>query len=341
VRSSKAILTALLILLSAALVPKGATDVDAANEFPRVQAIPIQDDAVSFRVDGKQVLRYNAGHGMFRPYLFPVIGPSGRHVTRMGHPHDPKGHRHHYSLWVAHHDINGADFWRDRDTPGKQMHRSILAIEDGPGLVGQADEAGSPRPEGVRGSPDSAAICVNIAWVNPEGRELLTEERTYRLTELGNGERLIDLHMRFSPVDGPVTFGPTPFGLAAVRVAKTMTVNDGGGKIENSERAVGEKAIFWKPAEWCDYSGQAAPGEINGVTLMSHPSNPGHVPDWHVRSDGWMGACFSREREFVLEAKKTLALRYALYVHRGDAHEAKVAERYAEFAASEFRACEK
>lgn len=319
-RSSKAILTALLILLSAALVPKGATDVDAANDFPRVQAIPIQDDAVSFRVDGKQVLRYNAGHGMFRPYLFPVIGPSGRQVTRMGHPHDPKGHRHHYSLWVAHHDINGVDFWSDRDTPGKQMHRSILAIEDG---------------------PDSAAIRVHILWVAPDGEELLSEERTYRLTELGDGERLIDIHLSLSPVDGPVTFGPTAFGLAAVRVAKTMTVNDGGGKIENSERAVGEKAIFWKPADWCDYSGPAAPGEINGVALIRHPSNADHPPDWHVRSDGWMGACFSREREFVLEAKKSLTLRYSLYVHRGDAHEAKVAERYAEFAASEFRACEK
>ncbi len=319
-------MTLLAMAVAATLAAKGLMQVDAAKPFPRVEAIPIQDDAVSFCVDGKEVLRYNAGHGMFRPFLFPVIGPSGRQVTRMGHPHDPKGHRHHYSLWVAHHDINGADFWSDRDTPGKQMHRSILAIEDGPGLVGQAD---------------SAAICVNIAWVAPDGRELLTEERTYRLTELGDAERLIDIHLSLSPVDGPVTFGPTPFGLTAVRVAKTMTVNDGGGRIENSGEAVGEEAILWKPAEWCDYSGPAAPGGINGVTLMSHPSNANHPPDWHVRSDGWMGACFSREREFVLEAKKTLALRYALYVHRGDAHEAKVAERYAEFAASEFRACEK
>jgi hypothetical protein len=257
---------------------------------------------------------------MFRPYLFPVIGPAGRYVTRMGHPHDPIGHRHHYSVWVAHHDVNGTDFWSDQDTAGKQVHRHILAIEDG---------------------QDSAAIRVQIAWVAPDGKELLREERTYRLTGLGNGERLIDIHLALTPVDGPVTLGATSFGFAAVRVAKTMTVKDGGGKIENSTGAVGEEAIFWKPAEWCDYSGQVAPGEINGVTLMSHPSSPNHPPDWHVRSDGWMGACFSREGAYVLEANKTLTLRYAVYVHRGDAHQANVAERYRQFAASEFRACEK
>ena len=292
----------------------------AQEPFPRVQAIPIQDDGVSFRVDDREVMRYNAGHGMFRPYIFPVIGPSGRYVTRMGHPHDPRGHRHHYSLWVAHNAVAGLDFWSDKPEAGKQVHREILAIEDG---------------------PDSAAICVRIAWVNPEGRELLSEQRTYRLTELGNGERMIEIHLALTPVEGRVTFGPTPFGLAAVRVAKTMTVNDGGGKIENSAGAIGEKEIFWKPAEWCDYSGQAAPGEINGVALMSHPSNPGHPCDWHVRSDGWMGACFSREREYVLEPKQTLTLRYALYMHRGDAHEAKVAQRYAGFAASDFNPCGK
>jgi len=308
------------MVAATAPVLKGASSVIAQEPFPRVQAIPLQNDAVSFRVDGKQVLRCNAGHGMFRPYLFPVIGPARRHVTRMGHPHDPTGHRHHYSLWVSHHDVNGVDLWSDKDAAGKQVHRGILAIEDG---------------------PDSAAIRVEIAWVAPDGKELLSEERTYRLTELSNGERIIDIRLALTPVDGPVTFGPTPFGLAAVRVAKTMTVNDGGGKIENSAGAIGEKEIFWKPAEWCDYSGQAAPGEVNGVALIGHPSNPNHPPDWHVRSDGWMGACFSREDEYVLEPKNTLTLRYALYVHRGDAAQAKVAERYAEFAASEFRECEK
>jgi hypothetical protein len=341
VRLPKALLAAILTATLAAFALKGAAIVAAQQPFPRVQAIPMQDDAVSFRVDGEQVLRYSAGHGMFRPHLFPVIGPAGRQVTRMGHPHDPTGHRHHYSIWVAHHDINAVDFWSDRETAGKQVHQHILAIEDGPGLVRQADGSGSPRPAGVRGGADSAAIRVQILWVAPEGKALLSEERTYRLTELGNGERLIDIHLALTPVDGPVTFGATSFGFAAVRVAKTMTVNDGGGKIEHSGGAVGEDAVFWKPADWCDYSGQAAPDEINGVALMSHPSNEGHPCDWHVRSDGWMGACFSRESEFVLAAEKTLTLRYALYVHRGDAHDANVADRYTAFAASEFKPCEK
>ncbi|MBM3477510.1 MAG: hypothetical protein FJX75_29930 [Armatimonadetes bacterium] len=293
---------------------------DRMRELPVVQAVPMQSEAIAFCIQGAEVARYNAGWDMFRPYVFPVLGPDGRHVTRMGHPHDPITHRHHYSVWVAHADVNGVDFWSDAPTAGKQVHRNILALEDG---------------------ATSAAAKVGIDWVGPDGKHLLAEERTYRLIDLPDMERLLDIHLRLSPVEGLVRFGATAFGLAAVRVAKTMCVADGGGQILNAEGALGEEAIFWKRAAWCDYSGPVAPGIWNGIAFFSHPSNADHPPEWHVRSDGWMGACLSREAERVVNAGEAIEMRYGLYVHRGTPNEADVRGAYARFAASEFMPCQK
>ena len=290
------------------------------NEFPVVQAIPLQSEAIAFRISGEEVARYNAGWDMFRPYVFPLLGPDRHEVTRMGHPHDPITHRHHYSVWVAHHDVGGVDFWSDGPNAGKQVHRNILALEDG---------------------PQSAAAMVGIDWVTPGGARVLTEERTYRVADLPDSERLIDIHLRLAPTEGTITFGPTSFGLLAVRVAKTMCVADGGGQILNSEGGLGEEAIFWKRATWCDYAGPVAPDLWNGIAFFAHPSNAGYPPEWHVRSDGWMGACLSRESPVQLAAGESLEARYGLYVHRGTPNEADVAGRYAAFAATEFAPCRK
>ena len=98
-----------------------------------------------------------------------------------------------------------------------------------------------------------------------------------------------------------VTLGKTPFGLAAVRMSKTIGVHDGGGTIRNSEGAVNEKEVFWKPARWVDYSGLNAPNVFEGATLMDHPRNPGHPAIFQVRDDGWMGASFTHAAPLTLK----------------------------------------
>ena len=67
--------------------------------FPRVQALP-EIDRASLRVDGVERAGYEFGSGTTRPFVFPLIGTSGRGLTRMGHP-DPVGHEHHKSAWFG------------------------------------------------------------------------------------------------------------------------------------------------------------------------------------------------------------------------------------------------
>ena len=116
--------------------------------FPRMQIRPQQPLAGSVDVleNHELVTRYHVGPpipsaGEFepvfrRPFLYPVNGPDGVSLTEFGKPHDPTGsHAHHYSIWIAHANINGRDFWSER-RGGIIAHESMKRLEDGPSSAG-------------------------------------------------------------------------------------------------------------------------------------------------------------------------------------------------------------
>lgn len=283
----------------------------AGKPIPRLQAIPEPYEQIAFRRQQDEVARFHYSDRMLRPFVHPIIGPAGKNLTRMGHPHDPHGHRHHYSFWVAHNSLNGVNFWME-EGKGRILCKMIETLEDGDA---------------------QAAIQSLNAWVDEKDQTLLSERRRLTLRELEKGEYLLILDMQFEAAEKPAVFGKTPFGLAAVRVAKTMGVNDGGGRILNSDGLVNEKAIFRKKAKWVDYSGQSAPGVTEGITLMDHPSNINHPAPFHVRDDGWMGACLTFENEVTVAPGKPLRLRYALYVHSNQGEEKAIGKVYDAFKA--------
>ena len=57
---------------------------------PQMQAVPLPNHEISFQRNGTEIARYYFGPDLRRPFLFPIIGPSGRSLTRIGHPHDPE-----------------------------------------------------------------------------------------------------------------------------------------------------------------------------------------------------------------------------------------------------------
>ncbi len=116
--------------------------------FAHVQAVPMPHvHQVSFRHDGKELARYHYDPQAERPFWFPLIGPAGRYVTRMTHPHDPTGHSHHNSVWISHQNVGGVNFWEDPG-PAKIVHRKLEKFEDG---------------------PDSASVTTANAWLGPDG----------------------------------------------------------------------------------------------------------------------------------------------------------------------------
>ena len=271
----------------------GESPLPEPKAVPRLQVIPQPYGQASFQRDGVEITRYHFGAALERPFLFPIIGPSGRSLTRMGHPHDPETHSHHNSVWLSHADVGGVDFWSDRRL-GIVRHKRIVRYED----------------EG-----EKSYLVVENEWVDKDGRVLLNETRQVSVILLEGKEWLLVIDSTFTTKDKPLSLGKTPFGFIGVRMAKTIGVNDGGGRIRNSEGGVDEKEVFWKQARWVDYSGAIENGKIEGITLFDHPGNPNHPSNFHVRNDGWMGASLNLEGPREIPPDKPLHLRYGLYIH--------------------------
>src|SRR5690349_10187983 len=82
------------LALLVALQAPAQVNLPAAKPVPRMQVLPLPDDQASITCDGREIARYYFGKDLYRPFLYPIVGPSGRSLTRMGHPRDPNTHSH-------------------------------------------------------------------------------------------------------------------------------------------------------------------------------------------------------------------------------------------------------
>ena len=293
-----------------------------ALPFPAVQVLPDANDRVWVSHDSRSLLGYCYSGQYRKPFFYPVNGPSGLSVTRLGHPRDfGGGHDHHRSLWIEHENVNDVSFETEHlhffvgsDSPlvgiGRIVHSRFLRQEDGPVY---------------------ARLEMALDWVNHEREVLLREVRRVRVYPLAGGEQLIDFDLTFEPKVDQVTFGQSTFGLLAARVAHSLESGRGGGRILNAYGALNEEGVHRQQAEWCDYSGPISPNETNGIAIFGHPANIDHPHTWHVRDDGWMCvAPFARHAK-TIHSGEMLSFRFRVFVHDGD-DGARIAARYAEFA---------
>lgn len=280
-----------------------------ARPVPRFQAIPLPGHAVSLQRDAIELTRLHFARDQDRPFLYPItLGrPDAPAVslTRMGHPHDPVTHSHHNSVWIAHHNVDGVDFWSDLEQGGTGRIRQY-------------------RVERLFDGDRGAGATILSRWTEEAtGRVLLDERRTIRAVPANDDPASIDwlllIDLELAAPDGreSTTIQTTPFGLIGVRLAKTIGVHDGGGRILNSEGDRNEEAVFRKPARWVDYSGPLTRESSGGITLLDHPRNPGHPTAFHIRNDGWMGACLTLDRPIRISGDPPLQLRYGLWIHAG------------------------
>jgi hypothetical protein len=116
----------------------------------------------------------------------------------------------------------------------------------------------------------------------------------------------------------------------------------GRGQIVNSNGQRDGK-VWGQRAAWVDYSGPVD-GKMVGIGFFDHPQNPRHPTRWHARDYGLFAANPFAEHEMdaaqpkgtgdlKLPAGESITFRYRLYLHRGNAAEAKVAERFTAYAA--------
>lgn len=296
-------------------------------EFPRAQVLP-GPDQLRFLIDGRELAIYHFGHGLPKPFVHPLRGPSGADLTRYGHPNPQSNHDHHRAIWFGHQFVRPIEtagtgktaaptaewnFWEE-PKPGSDVkirHSRVLALED---------------------SDSFAAAAVESLWW-AGGRALLKQTTIYTIVPLANSSHALDVQVRLDCVDSRmIELGKTNFGLMGVRVAKSISEQFGGGRLMNAEGRIGEPAIFGRNARWMDYHGQTGPNQEGGICYMDHPANPRHPTAWHVRRDGWMEAAFTLADAWRVAADHPLELRYRLLAYSGQGNKPELDNAWQAFA---------
>jgi hypothetical protein len=316
-----AAISLLLLALGAGLAAGGVPELPGAKPVPEMQVIPLPYEQASFQYLGRELTRYHFGASLRRPFWFPVMGPEGRSLTRMGHPPAPFGERHHCSLWISHKDVGGVSFWED-DAAGRVVYQRVEEYIDG---------------------PTAASMLSTNHWQTADGNVLLRERRRITVyvpaadappAPAGGAEHwlmVIDLQLESLP-GRPIVLGKTPYGIIGLQVARQMGMADGGGRTLNSAGQMNEPAIRFQPARWVDYSGPLTSQTAAGLTLMDHPANPGHPTPFMARNGGWMGVCPTLNQTLTIQPGKPLRLRYGLWVHAGVAKPEDLARQWEAFA---------
>lgn len=303
-------------------------------------AVDIKQEAekVTVAVGGAPFTEYHFT-GAPHVYYYPLYGPGGAKMTRAWPmedlPTEEHDHGHHRSLWFAHGNVNGVDYWAERKFTklppeqhpvGEIVHEKFLEVKGG-------------EKEGV--------IQSLNRWVAPDGSVPLTSLHTFRVYDTGKpNERVFDFDVVLTAGAKDAVMGDTKEGTMALRLAETMRVSQpkskppGQGHMVSSE-GVNDKDVWGKRAKWIDYTGPVD-GKTVGIAIFDHPSNPKYPNRWHARDYGLFAINPFCERDMdktlpeqagatTIPAGQSLALRYRFYIHEGDTTTAKVAERYAEY----------
>ena len=291
--------------------------------------VEASDAGAVVRVDGEVFAEYLKESGR-QPAIWPVIGPSGKPVTRAypigpRGPHEEADHLHHRSIWFSHGLVNGLDFWTTREeslSAGAPQNRivhqefTITQVQNGIATIGTRNQ-----------------------WISKDDKTICNDERLVRFG-VEDDARWIDFTITLMASHGDVTLGDTKEGAFGVRVAGTMKLDakQGGRIVSSTGRR--DKDAWGQAAEWVDYVGPVE-GETLGIAIFSHPDNFRLPCRWHVRSYGLFAANpFGRHHfppgepeqgEHTIRDGESLTLHYRVVIHRGDTIEGKIPERYAAF----------
>ena len=301
-----------------------------------------EGDGIVVKIDGKLFTKYvTADKVSNKPYFYPVIGPTGKGMTRAYPMEDVEGeaqdHPHHRSFWFGHQFVNDFDTW----------HEELTLIERAKGdaakLIELKKKLGATKHREIVeavASGNRAVLRVASDYLDPAGNRLAEDERTFTFTISEDGSRIIDTDFVFTGVAESVTFSDAKDAGLSIRVAHSLAVkSEEGGRIVLSTGEEGE-AAWGKRAAWCDFNGKVA-GDALGIAILNHPSSLRHPTPWHARTYGLQTANpfglksvagESEEGPVVLKKGESFHLKHRVIFHAGDEKTAKIAEAWEAYA---------
>ncbi|HEY1336683.1 MAG TPA: PmoA family protein, partial [Bryobacteraceae bacterium] len=199
----------------------------------------------------------------------------------------------------------------------------------------------------VKSGKNSGSIAATFQWMPMNGGEPLVTESRVMTFYSSPTERTIDLDITLT-ADQKVKFGDSKDGTLGMRLRPVLNESKPTGvprdvdykvtgKLTNADGLVGEKELWGKPSNWCDYSGEIN-GEKVGIAILDHPTNPHHPVRWHARGYGLFAAnpfglaAFTNDKSqdgsISLDPGQKLRFRYRIIIHPGDAQSANLAAAY-------------
>ncbi|HSH96364.1 MAG TPA: PmoA family protein [Roseimicrobium sp.] len=310
---------------SAADKPKGFTVEESAS-------------GVTVSYNGELVTKYVVESESNKPFLWPVIGPTGKAVTRAYPMEDIKSeqqdHPHHRGIWFGHEHVNDSDTWHEKrtvdETKKKDSEKEAWMARLGP--------TKHRKFKSVKADANSATIIAIDDYLDSKGAKIMEDERVVRFRANGD-QRVIDYDITFKATAGDVTFNDVKDAGFNIRVPSAMAVDSKkGGHILTSE-GITDKEAWGTRAAWCSYYGPLD-GEVVGITMLNHPSSFRHPTPWHVRTYGLLTANpfgthslnpKAEDGTFVLKKGASMALRHRIILHKGDPKAADIAGQFEKY----------
>jgi hypothetical protein len=274
------------------------------GEYKKQNSIPLSSqtcvaeqkaDRISVNIDGKLFTEYLFRDDEKYPYFFPVNGPrSDKTVTERRLESYP----HHSSIFFGCDKVNGGNYWQEGLERGRIVSKQVKLLRSGGHDV------------------VFEQVC---RWERVGAESPFDDVRRIRISAPSPDLRCIDVSIKFT-ARIKVRIDKTNHSLFSVRMAPDLNAQN-GGRLINASGEENEKGTFGKPSPWGDFRG-ARNGEVEGVTLMSHPDNRWSPVRWFTRDYGFMSPTpfYWPENDSYIEFQpgESVELRYRVLIHAGD-----------------------
>ena len=268
-----------------------------------------QGDAPVFVYQPQQVKRTGpAAVGNRASYVHPIYGLDGEVIT----DDFPKDHYHHHGLFWGwpHVTIAGKehDFWKMRGTDIR-FKRWLEKTADANGAV----------------------LSVENEWLVGD-KPVVREEATLRVHPATTESRLIDVRLKWTPLDNSITLGGAEgksYGGLSLRFAPredtVVTVPSG--------RTSQDLLITRLP--WADMSAKFEGAKsISGAALFVDPHHPDFPPEWMTRAYGLLAVGWPGVKAHTLKTGSSAVCGYGVWIHRGRPDAATIEQAYKAFSSA-------
>jgi hypothetical protein len=274
---------------------------------------------VEFFARGERFATYRYEEGL-TPGFIALYAPAERLITRTA--------ENGLALWLGHDNVNGLTFGTEGSEPTGSLDRVENSANSANGAIVSLEML-------TRRSAYSVGFQHKCDWLAPDGKRILTDMRTVRVTPGPSGGAVLDIQIVLqAPVDTPVVFGHSESAFLSVRAASALTSVDalamGAGQLRNSLGAYGTENVHSRMAKWCACVGVVR-SETVGFAFLEHPGNLFSPSPWVARPDGVLSPSPFAWRSYRLEAGERLTLRYRLLVHVGYVNQGWADARLADF----------